>query len=122
LWFWVGVMRVKAVNSGQVKIDDITIHAPGWPPEVARVGNAFQYQLELPILFYLLTLLSLYTGHADIVFVVFAWVFVALRLIHALVYVSSPRRPGRVMVFRASDVVLAVAWAIFAARVIFGLR
>ncbi len=63
---------------------DIALREPNWPPHVAQVSNAYQNQLELPVLFYVLTILAWITRQADLLFVLLAWVFVALRLLHAL--------------------------------------
>jgi len=51
--------------------------------------TAYHNQLELPVLFYVLTILVIITRHADFLFVVLAWVFVLLRVAHAAVHVTS---------------------------------
>ena len=43
-----------------------------------QVGYSFQNQFELPVLFYVLTILAIITKHADILFVVMAWIFVLI--------------------------------------------
>ena len=68
------------------------------------------------MLFYVLTILAIITRQADLLFVVLAWVFVVLRVVHAYVHVTSNHvgargsRPSR-----PSVVVLAVMWVIFIA-------
>ena len=41
------------------------------------VGNAWLNQFEVPVLFYVLTILALITKQADLLFVMMAWIFVA---------------------------------------------
>ena len=41
---------------------------------------SYTSQFELPVLFYVLTILAMYTKHADILFVVMAWLFVLARV------------------------------------------
>src|SRR5581483_8575080 len=82
LLFWVGSMRVAAVRSGLVKTRDIALREPNWPPHILPVANAYQSQLELPGLFYLVSVLALFTGRASLLLVVLAWLFVVSRLLH----------------------------------------
>ena len=86
-----------------------------------QIANAYQNQLELPVLFYVLTILAIITRHADFLFVVLAWVFVVLRLLHVYIHLTSNRLARRFAVFAAGAVVLAVMWAIFIVRLLVGL-
>ena len=69
----------------------IALREPNWPARTQQVGNCFANQFELPVLFYVLTILAIITRHADVVFVVLAWVFVLSRLAHAIVHTTSNR-------------------------------
>ena len=53
---------------------------PNWPARANQVANAFSNQFELPVLFYVLTILAIATRHADILFVTLAWLFVVFRI------------------------------------------
>ena len=121
LGFWAASIRVKAVRRGDVRPRDIALREPNWPRAVAQIGNAYQNQLELPLLFYVLTILGWQTHHADLLFVLMAWVFVALRLMHAYVHVTSNQLAQRGLLFIAGAIVLALMWAIFMVRILLGL-
>ncbi len=121
LLFWMGSLRVFAVRRGEVRVRDIALREPNWPPRVLQIANAFHNQLELPVLFYVLTILAWITRHADVLFVGLAWVFVALRLIHAYIHVTDNYVPRRGAVFIVSAIVLAVMWAIFMVRILLGI-
>ena len=121
LLFWMGKVRTNAVGSGEVKIKDIALRQPNWPTQPTQISNAYENQFELPVLFYLLTILAWLTRQADLLFVVLAWVFVALRVAHAYVHVTSNRVPRRFALFAAGAVILLVMWIIFAARLLIGI-
>ena len=121
LLFWMGALRVAAVRGRAVHPRDIALREPNWPPRILKIANAFHNQLETPVLFYLLSVLAIVTRHADLLFVVLAWVFVALRVIHALVHVTDNNVPRRGTVFIAGAIVLAMMWAIFVLRILLGL-
>ena len=121
LGFWAAAVRIGAVRRGEARPRDIALREPNWPPRVLQVVYAFQNQLELPLLFYVLTILAWNTRHADLIFVLLAWVFVVLRLMHAYVHVTSNNLRWRASFFIASAIVLAVMWAIFILRILLGL-
>ncbi|MCC6888927.1 MAG: MAPEG family protein [Hyphomicrobiales bacterium] len=118
LVFWSAFLRVSAINGGAVRPRDIALREPNWPAPVLKVGNSFQNQLELPLLFYVLTVIAWMTRQADLLFVVLAWVFVVLRLAHAAVHVTSNNFSVRGGLFITGALVLAVMWVIVAARVL----
>ena len=120
LLFWMGYNRVSLVRRGEVKARDIALREPNWPPRVLQLQNAVSNQFELPVLFYVLTILSIITRHADFVFVVLAWVFVLLRLVHAAIHVTDNDLRRRGAVFITGATVLIVMWAIFMLRIITG--
>ena len=70
------------------------------------------------LLFYTLTALALFTRKADVIFVVLAFVFVALRLVAAFPQVLSPAARMRVSVDVASLAVLALMWGLFALAIL----
>ena len=118
LLVWAGWGRIGAVRSGRVRREDVALREPNWPPHVLQVVYAYQNQLELPLLFYVLTILAWITKQADLLFVVMAWVFVLLRVFHAVVHVTSNNMAQRAALFISAAVVLAVMWAIFMLRIL----
>ena len=121
LGLWLSALRVDAIRSGRVHPRDIALGEPNWPTRVLQVRNAYHNELELPLLFYVLTIVSIITRHADLLFVLLAWVFVVLRLARAYIHVTDNNVPRRGMVFLASAIVLAVMWAVFIVRILLGL-
>ena len=116
--FWMAFGRVAAGRARKVHLRDIALREPNWPKHLMQLQNAFLNQFEMPVLFYALTILALFTKTADLWFVVPAWIFVALRLAHAYVHVTSNRVPRRALFFLAGAAVLCVMWIIFAVRLL----
>ena len=114
-------LRTSALLRGDTRDTDIALREPNWPARVLQVGNAYHNELELPLLFYVLTILSVITRHADLLFVLLAWVFVVLRLVRAYIHVTDNRVSRRGIVFLAGAIVLAVMWAVFIVRILLGL-
>jgi hypothetical protein len=121
LLYWMAYQRTSALNAGEIEPRNVALREPNWPPRMAQVANAFQNQLELPLLFYVLTILALITRHADLVFVVLAWIFVASRLVHAYIHVTSNDVRRRGPVFGVGALVLTIMWAIFMIRILLGI-
>ena len=121
LLFWMAGLNASAIRSGEVRWQDIALREPNWPARNMQIRNAFLNQLETPVLFYVLTLLVWITRHADYLFLVLAWIFVALRIVHAFIHITDNNVPRRGAVFLAGMVVLAVMWVIFVFRIALGL-
>jgi len=120
LGFWTGGARFAAVRRGEVRPRDIALRQPNWPQQETQIANAYQNQLELPVLFYVLTILAVFTRHADLLFVVLAWIFVLSRLVHVYIHVTSNHVGQRFAAFLVGAVVLAGMWLIFALRILLG--
>jgi hypothetical protein len=121
LYSWMAYHRVTSIRSGVVHPRDVALRQPNWPPRVLQIANAAHNQLELPMLFYVLTILSIITRHADALFVVLAWIFVLSRLAHAYVHVTTNRVSIRGPVFGIGLLVLMIMWIIFMVRILAGL-
>jgi hypothetical protein len=113
LLFWMAYLRTSAIVGGTVSTRDIALRQPNWPPKVTQVANAFHNQLELPILFYVLTILAWATRHSDLIFVALAWLFVVFRIIQAIIHVTDNHVRRRGTAFILGAIVLAAMWAIY---------
>jgi hypothetical protein len=99
----------------------ISLREPNWPERARQVEYNYQNQFELPVLFYVLAILSIITRHADVFFVLMAWLFVTLRVLHALVHVTINDLRARAGLFVASAIVLTIMWVVFIVRMMLGL-
>lgn len=113
-----GRKRVAAVKARKVKIGDIALGQRNWPADVAQVSNAFDNQFQLPLLFYALTAFVMVTNKADLTFVILSWVFVATRILHAIVYVTSNNIRYRFRNFLVGALVLMAMWLLFGLQLV----
>jgi hypothetical protein len=113
--------RTTALQRGEARFDEIALREPNWPVRSTQFANSFANQFELPLLFYVLTILSIMTHHADIIFVVLAWIFVVMRIAQAVVHVTNNNVPYRGAFYGVGAIVLAIMWAIFIVRILAGL-
>ena len=118
LWSWMAMLRTRDFNSGAVQPDNIALREPNWPKRTTQLANAFANQFELPVLFYVLTILEYVTHLAGIVFVVLAWVFVIFRLLHAYVHVTSNIVRLRGALYGVGALVLILMWVIYIVEVL----
>ena len=121
LVIWLAVLRSRDLGSRTVQMRDIALREPAWSPRTLQIGYCFSNQFELPVLFYVLTILSIYTHHADLIFVVLAWVFVVFRLLHAYVHTTTNHVRHRGMLWGVAALALFIAWIIFIVRILAGL-
>ncbi len=121
LLVWMAALNRSAVVRGDVKWQAIALREPNWPARNLQIRNAFLNQLETPVLFYVLTILAWMTRHADLMFVVMAWVYALLRVVHAYIHATDNYVPHRGMAFMLSAIVLALMWLIFMLRILLAI-
>ena len=118
LLLWMGSARLASLRSGEVKVKDIALGERNWPSGIVKIQNSYHNQFELPVLFYVLVVLALITRKADMLFVVMSWMFVASRLVHAAIHVTSNKVPLRFQAFVVGVLILVAMWVIFGIRVL----
>ncbi|MGY6568345.1 MAG: MAPEG family protein [Salinarimonas sp.] len=89
LLFWMGRERYAAIARKEVNVDDVVYGDGKWPKKARQVAASFHNQLEIPPLFYLVSVLALVTDTAGPVFIALAWAFVISRVAHAAVHVTT---------------------------------
>jgi hypothetical protein len=112
--------RMRAFREG-LDWHTVANREPNWPARPTQLSNAFSNQFELPVLFYVLTILAWITKEADLLFVVMAWIFVLCRIGQAVVHVTSNHAPTRGMIYGIGGLVLVLMWIIFMARILLAL-
>jgi hypothetical protein len=115
------VCRGTALMSGETRPESIAMREPNWPRQATLFANCFGNQFELPVLFYVLTILAMVTKHADLLFVLLAWIFVAMRVLQALVHVTTNDVRFRGGFYGVGAIILLVMWLIFIVKIMLGL-
>jgi hypothetical protein len=118
LLIWLAPLRARDFSSGAVRAEDVALREPNWSKRSMQVSYAFSNQFELPVLFYVLTILAFITHLAGVVFVVLAWIFVIFRLLHAYVHVTSNKIRLRGSMYGIAAIALIINWVIYIVEVL----
>ena len=113
--------RTTSLQRGETRLKDIALREPNWPARATQYGYAFANQFELPVLFYVLTILEIVTRHADLVFVLLAWTFVAMRVLQVWVHVTNNNVRVRGAFYGVGAIVLVIMWVIYILRILLAL-
>ena len=125
LTFAVGVrlyfVRVGAARAGRVKVKDFRLgESPEVPADVALPNRNLMNLLEMPVLFYVVSLACYVTHAVDGTTLGLAWGFVALRLVHSAIHLTFNHVGARFAAFAASNLVLLAMWIRLMVRVAWG--
>jgi len=121
LMFGMMYYRTSALRRRQARFEQIAMREPNWPQRANQFAYAFGNNFELPVLFYVLTILAIVTRHADLVFIIMAWIFVILRILQAYVHVTNNNVRMRGAWYGVGALVLVIMWIIFIVRIMLGL-
>ena len=80
------------------------------PPQVALPNRNFMNLLEVPVLFYVVSLTFYVTQQATTAALALAWIFVGLRIAHSSVHLSYNNVLHRLGFFATGNFVLIALW------------
>ena len=89
-----GAVKSRAVNMREAALDN-----RAWPESVVKVSNNLANQFESPVLFYALCLMLHAIDGVSLPALLLAWLYVALRVVHAGIHIGSNQLPRRMPVF-----------------------
>lgn len=113
--------RTSSLQRGETRLRDIALREPNWPVRATQFGYAFANQFELPVLFYVLTILEIVTRHADLLFVLLAWIFVVMRVLQVWVHVTNNNVRVRGAFYGVGAIILVIMWVIYIVRILLAL-
>ncbi|NNF16176.1 MAG: hypothetical protein HKN70_05480 [Gammaproteobacteria bacterium] len=118
--FYMGLTRRKAVQTGEMDPRYYRTYTGGEEPERLRIlSRHFSNLLEVPVLFYAVVVMIYAAGASSALFVGLAWLYVALRFVHAYIHLSSNFILHRFLVFGISALVLLLMWVLLLIRFLF---
>ena len=109
MWIWMYATRLPAILRAKMTLDP---QAPrgaqmsSLPAEVRWKADNFNNLLELPTVFYAVTLTLALLGAGDGAALAMAWAFVGLRVVHSLVQATVNHVMVRFTLFFVSSLVL----------------
>ncbi|MGH8031406.1 MAG: MAPEG family protein [Luteimonas sp.] len=116
--------RMFVVRIGQMKRERIHPQAVATSVQAlarltdSRVADNFRNLFELPVLFYLATVVAAIAELATPIMLALAWLFVALRFVHSAIQCTYNKVMHRFMAYMAGGSVLCALWAYLAFRLL----
>jgi hypothetical protein len=111
------IRRFRAGAAGQIVADDFKFGESGAVPGHVSIPNRnYMNLLELPMLFYVGSLMFFVTSKVDGAVLAVAWFYVALRAVHSAIHLTYNRVGHRLIPFALSNVVLVTYWLLFFRR------
>ena len=102
-----------AYKNNKVTGEYFKVYQGDVPENIAVSRQTLKNQFELPILFYLLISILISINKITIVDVIFAWIFVLSRYLHAYIRLSSNFVPFRAKLFIIGLFSLSTWWFYF---------
>ena len=104
--------RIAAVQAGRVHAREFALgESAAVPVDCTIVNRHYMNLLEIPLLFYAVSLTFYVTQQADAVALALAWGYVALRLAHSAVHLGHNKLFHRLITFAFSNFALMGLWA-----------
>jgi hypothetical protein len=103
--------RIAAVQAGRVHPREFALgESVAVPADCTIVNRHYMNLLEIPLLFYAVSLTYYATQQVDGVALALAWAYVVLRLAHSAVHLGSNRLVHRLYAFAFSNFALMGLW------------
>ena len=109
-----GLRKAQAIKAGGIDLKAVKLNNNAWPDRVVQVGNNINNQFETPVLFYVVSVALYVLGAVTPVILALAWLYVGLRIAHAVIHITTNKVPLRMKVFTAGFLVLLVLIALLA--------
>jgi hypothetical protein len=111
--------RFRAGARREIRPEDFKYGESASVPAYVRIPNRnYMNLLEMPVLFYVVCLLSYVTGGASPAMLMIAWAYVALRMVHSLIHLSYNNVMHRLVAFASSNLLLFTLWVLAALQML----
>ena len=103
--------RINSVRSGKVNLHYFKLMSGYEVPEALAVtSRAFSNQFEVPLLFYVVTVLYLFLMPNDTLGFALAWLFVFSRYVHAYIHLTYNHVIHRLVAFIFGFICVIIMW------------
>ena len=111
VWLRMYVERISQMREGRISPQRVATSAQMAAALAdTRAADNFRNLFEVPVLFYLATVVACLIQAVDMTAVVIAWVFVALRYAHSVIHVTYNRVRHRFTVYVLGCLALWLLW------------
>jgi hypothetical protein len=118
VYIFLGVRRYQAITSRRTRPRDIALNGDAWPDAEKKVANNLRNQYEAPVVFYVLCGVATSLGFTPFGMTILAWIFVASRVVHAVVHTGNNVLGLRAFVFAVGLTVLVIMWIVIVLRLL----
>ena len=116
---WFGVTRFKAAMNGDVNPAYYKLNRGAKLPEYyLKINNNYNNLFEVPVAFYVVSILIFITNNVDLAFVVMSWVFVVSRYVHSYIHTTYNNVLHRRNIFLFGVAVLIIEWIYFTIKLV----
>lgn len=102
--------RINSVRDGSIKPEYFKVMNGDAPDAVVRTSRAFTNQFEIPVLFYIVTMLTLFLMPDSALNFYLAWAFVFSRYVHAYIHLSYNHVIHRMLAFLFGFACVMLMW------------
>ena len=112
VWVYLFAWRIPEIQRKRIDPQQLKDRAAAHEllPDSANASNNLKNLFELPVLFYVVVLLSLVLMIQDMLLVQLAWGFVALRILHSVIHCSYNNVNHRFAAYALSCLFLLFMW------------
>lgn len=123
MWLWMYATRLPAMSSAKVDLEALAKDPDAsldklLPPQVQWKAHNYNHLHEAPTVFYAVALTLALLGAGDGLAALLGWAYVALRVVHSLVQVTTNVIMVRFLLFAASSLIV-IALIVLAALAFF---
>lgn len=110
--------RSRSMNERGKTAQDLALAtATDWDAAARKASNNYVNLFEIPVLFYVVAAFALITRMIDIWMLALAWIFVASRVLHSIVHLTTNIVRWRGSVFLVGFITVVAMWVLLIWRV-----
>ncbi len=109
---------IQSVLYKKVKLKQLRVYDGEIPKDLNSTRQHYKNMFEMPILFYVLSLLLIITNMYNHIDILCAWCFVIFRILHSLSRIPNRNVYIRFGYFLGSSIALLIGWINFSINII----
>jgi len=103
---WLGKAKKRALAAGKVDLVRRALHVDAWPDDVLRINNNINNQFQVPVLFYMVSVILWAVQSVSLPVLIISWGFVLSRIFHSYSHTGENDVPTRRKIFLVSSILL----------------
>lgn len=103
-------LRVQAVSSGKLKLSDLRLNSGEAPANITQAVRNYSNLFEVPVLFYVAGAIAVALNLESSLMIILSWVFVAARIAHSWIHLTSNNVIHRLIAFMIGNVCVLIIW------------